>query len=97
MSVENGEKEHPATTLFRDYIRINTVQPNPDYAKAMEFLSVQAKSLNLPYWTLECVMTWEGSDPALSTVILNSHTYVVLVFLESFSAIKLTVLGIAGG
>lgn len=100
MSVENGEKEHPATTLFRDYIRINTMQPNPDYAKAMEFLAVQAKSLNLPYWTMECVagkpifvMTWEGSDPSLSAVILNSHTDVVPVFPESwihepFAAVK---------
>jgi len=100
MSAENGEQEHPATTLFRDYIRINTMQPNPDYAKAMEFLTVQAKSLDLPYWTIECVagkpifvMTWEGTDPSLSAVILNSHTDVVPVFPESwihepFSAFK---------
>ena len=65
MSADNGEREHPATNLFREYIRINTMQPNPDYAKAMEFLTVQANSLGVPYWTMECVpgkpifvMTW---------------------------------------
>jgi len=100
MSAENGTKEHPATTMFRDYIRINTMQPNPDYAKAMEFLTVQAKSVGLPYWSMECVpgkpifvMTWQGTDPSLSAVILNSHTDVVPVFPESwihepFSAFK---------
>ena len=100
MSVENGDKENPATTLFREYIRINTMQPNPDYVKAIEFLTVQAKFLCLPFWTLECVpgkpifvMTWAGTDPSLSAVVLNSHTDVVPVFPESwihepFSAFK---------
>ena len=41
--------EHPSTTLFRDYIRIETVQPNPDYATCMKFLSEQAKRLDLPF------------------------------------------------
>jgi len=100
MSAENGEKEHPATTLFRDYIRINTMQPNPDYTAAMDFLTAQAVTLGLPYWTMECVpgkpifvMTWQGADPSLSAVILNSHTDVVPVFPESwvhdpFAAVK---------
>ena len=79
MVSENGKKENPATTLFRDYIRINIMQPNPDYVKAMEFLIF--------------VMTWEGEDPSLSSVMLNSHTDVVPVFPESwihepFSAFK---------
>jgi len=100
MPTINGNEEHPATSLFREYIRINTMQPNPDYTKAMQFLTVQANSLGLPYWTLECVpgkpifvMTWEGTDPSLSSVILNSHTDVVPVFPDSwvhepFSAFK---------
>ena len=41
--------EHPSTTLFRDYIRIETVQPNPDYATCMKFLGKQAKRLDLPF------------------------------------------------
>ena len=95
MSVEN-----PATTLFRDYVRIPSVQPNPDYQQVIDFLVEQAKSLGLPYRSHECVpgkpiliMTWEGTDPSLSSVILNSHTDVVPVFPEHwihepFSAFK---------
>ena len=41
--------EHPSTTLFRDYIRIETVQPNPDYASCIIFLEEQAKRLDLPF------------------------------------------------
>ena len=33
-----SEKEHPSVTLFRDYLRIKTVHPKPDYGKCMEFL-----------------------------------------------------------
>ena len=28
-----SECEHPAVTAFREYIRIKTVQPNPDYGE----------------------------------------------------------------
>ena len=52
------------------------------------FLSY-AEDLGLPYFTHECVpgkpimiMTWQGEDPSLSSVILNSHTDVVPVFPE---------------
>ena len=41
--------ENPSTTLFRDYIRINTMQPSPDYPKCMDFLKGVAASLDLPY------------------------------------------------
>jgi len=82
-------EEDPAVTLFREYVRIETVQPNPDNDGAMKFLIDYAKSLDLPYVIHECVpgkpiliMTWEGTDPALTSVILNSHTDVVPVFPE---------------
>ena len=70
-------EENPATTLFRDYVRIPSVQPNPDYQQVIEFLVEQAKSLGLPYKTHECcpgkpilVITWEGTDPSLASVII---------------------------
>ena len=81
-------------------MRIPSVQPNPDYDQVIEFLVEQAKDLGLPYKTHCCVpgkpiliMTWEGLDPTLSSVILNSHTDVVPVFPEHwihepFSAFK---------
>ena len=31
-------KEDPAVTRFREYLRIKTVQPDPDYGKTTEFL-----------------------------------------------------------
>ena len=84
--------ENPATTLFREYIRIESVQPKPDYQGCMQFLIRQADSLGLPYKIHECVagkpiliMTWEGTDPSLTSVILNSHTDVVPVFPEHWT------------
>ena len=95
-----ADKENPSTTLFREYIRIKSVQPSPDYPACMEFLKVQAAALGLPYKITSCVedkpifiMTWEGKDTSLTSVLLNSHTDVVPVFpeywtYEPFSAFK---------
>lgn len=53
----------------------------------MQFLTAQAKSLNLPievYNVVEnkpiVVLTWVGSDPALPSILLNSHMDVVPVY-----------------
>lgn len=56
----------------------------------VEFLKEQADSLNLPlaiYYPVNeenpvVVMTWEGSDPSLPSILLNSHTDVVPIFEE---------------
>ena len=89
--MSEGE-EHPSTRLFRDYVRIPSVQPDPDYSQIVEFLIREAKSLGLPYRTHCCVpdkpiviITWEGQEPALSSVLLNSHTDVVPVFPEHWT------------
>ena len=34
-----SKEEDPAVTKFREYIRIETVQPNPDNIGAMKFLA----------------------------------------------------------
>ena len=93
-------EENPSTKVFRDYVRIPSVQPDPDYSPAVEFLISQAKSLGLSYRTHCCapgkpilILTWEGQDPSLSSVLLNSHMDVVPVFPEHwthhpFSAFK---------
>ena len=101
MSAQQAEtEEHPSTKLFRDYVRIPSVQPDPDYSPIVDFLIQEANSMGLPYKTHCCVpdkpiliITWEGLDPALSSVLLNSHTDVVPVFPEHwtyhpFSAFK---------
>ena len=33
------EAEHPSTALFRAYLRLATVQPDPDYGPAIALLS----------------------------------------------------------
>ena len=81
------ETENPSTTLFRDYIRVETVQPNPDYKAAVDLLINEARKIDLEFCVHECVpdkpiliLTWRGSDPSLSSLMLNSHMDVVPVF-----------------
>lgn len=69
---------------FQEYLRINTVQPNPEYYKAVDFIISQAKPLSLESQTIEFVkgkplllLKWVGSDPTLPAFLLNSHTDVV--------------------
>ena len=93
-------EENPAVTLFREYLRIKSVQPDPDYDSCMTFLKKQAQRLGLDYHVTEMVkgkpiliMTWLGTDPSLPSLLLNSHTDVVPVFPESwkydaFEAVK---------
>lgn len=94
------EDEHPATSLFREYIRIKSVQPNPDYESCIIFLEKQAKRLGLSYHVTEIVkgkpifiMTWPGLEPDLPSLLLNSHTDVVPVYEDQwkhdpFAAVK---------
>ncbi|KAL3680812.1 hypothetical protein R1sor_023768 [Riccia sorocarpa] len=80
-------ERNPAVQRFRTYLRIPTVQPEPDYAQAIEYLTGQAKELGLPTKIFEFVpkkpillMTWKGSSKEkLQSVILNSHMDVVEV------------------
>lgn len=74
----------PVVERFQAYLRLPTAQPTPDYAAAAEFLRQQASEVGLTYETLTfeagkplVLMTWLGSDPALPSVMLNSHTDVV--------------------
>ena len=74
------DEEHPAVTLFREYLRIKSVHPDPDYDSCVTFLTRMADELELPYRVVEMVkgkpiflMTWEGTEPELSSLLLNSH------------------------
>merc|ERR1719510_1089840 len=98
--IRSCEDEHPSTTLFREYLRIKSVQPDPDYDSSIVFLERQAKRLGLDYHVTEMVkgkpifiMTWPGTEPDLPSVLLNSHTDVVPVYEEHwkhdpFAAVK---------
>uniref|UniRef100_A0A6I8PNG7 N-acyl-aliphatic-L-amino acid amidohydrolase n=1 Tax=Ornithorhynchus anatinus TaxID=9258 RepID=A0A6I8PNG7_ORNAN len=85
-------QEHPSVTLFRQYLRIRTVQPDPDYDAAIQFLEKMAGELELQCQKVEVapgrvvtILTWPGTDPKLRSIVLNSHTDVVPVFEEHWS------------
>ncbi|XP_036958096.1 aminoacylase-1-like [Acanthopagrus latus] len=94
------EGEDPSVSLFREYLRLKTVHPDPDYDAALRFLDRMAEELGLPIKKIEvcpgrvvAIMTWEGTNPSLKSILLNSHTDVVPVFQEhwkydAFSAFK---------
>uniref|UniRef100_A0A673MRQ7 N-acyl-aliphatic-L-amino acid amidohydrolase n=1 Tax=Sinocyclocheilus rhinocerous TaxID=307959 RepID=A0A673MRQ7_9TELE len=95
-----GAKEDPSVTLFREYLRLKTVHPEPDYDAAIRFLERMAEELGLPMKKVEvcpgrvvAVITWVGSRPELKSVVLNSHTDVVPVYeghwkYDPFAAVK---------
>ncbi|XP_032145942.1 aminoacylase-1 isoform X1 [Sapajus apella] len=92
MTSKNPKEEHPSVTLFRQYLRIRTVQPKPDYGAAVAFLEERACQLGLSCQKVEVapgyvvtVLTWPGTNPTLSSILLNSHTDVVPVFKEYWS------------
>ncbi|XP_046387208.1 aminoacylase-1-like [Ischnura elegans] len=84
--------ESEAVTNFRTYLRIPSVQPDVDYGPCLEFLKGQAKSLDLPCRIFEVVakkpivvISWEGKEPKLPSVLLNSHMDVVPVYPEKWT------------
>ncbi|KAL6858988.1 hypothetical protein ACP4OV_017990 [Aristida adscensionis] len=69
---------------FREYLRIDTAQPAPDYPAAVAFLRDQAAAAGLEARTLELVagkplllLRWPGRRPSLPSILLNSHMDVV--------------------
>ncbi|WOG83260.1 hypothetical protein DCAR_0102435 [Daucus carota subsp. sativus] len=69
---------------FQKYLQTKTAQPNPNYYEAADFILSEAKSLSLESQIIEFVegkplilLKWPGKDPALASVMLNSHTDVV--------------------
>ncbi|CAJ0936050.1 unnamed protein product, partial [Mesorhabditis belari] len=81
--------EDIAVTRFREYLRIKTVQPNPDYEGCVKFLFGLADELGIERKRYECVagrpfvvMTIPGEEPDLTSILLYSHTDVVPVFPE---------------
>ncbi|XP_074861246.1 aminoacylase-1 isoform X2 [Carettochelys insculpta] len=84
--------EDPSVSLFREYLRLKTVQPEPDYEAAVRFLERLAAELGLGCQKVEVcpgrvvtILTWQGTDPHLRSILLNSHTDVVPVFEEHWT------------
>ncbi|KAI5644060.1 peptidase family m20/M25/M40 domain-containing protein [Phthorimaea operculella] len=71
---------------LQEYLRIESVHPCPDYESCVTFLQRQASEVGLPVRVMRyvetkpvVVMTWEGADPSLPSILLNSHMDVVPV------------------
>jgi aminoacylase len=84
--------EDRAVTLFRDFLRIRTDHPNPQYHEAVKFLQNVLDELGLPHKTFALdpnrpilLATWEGQEPSLPSVLLNSHTDVVPAVQEKWN------------
>ncbi|XP_041458481.1 aminoacylase-1-like isoform X2 [Lytechinus variegatus] len=90
MAEQQDERvEDPAVTNFRRYLRIKTVEPEPDYDGAIIFLKEMAGEMGLPVQCVEVhpgkiivIITWEGTDPTLKSIVLNSHIDVVPAFAD---------------
>lgn len=74
-------------TKFKEYLRINTAHPNPNYKDAISFLIEYADELLMNYIVLEIIqgkpillITIEGKQPHLPSILLNSHMDVVPVY-----------------
>uniref|UniRef100_A0A8D0FGD9 N-acyl-aliphatic-L-amino acid amidohydrolase n=1 Tax=Strix occidentalis caurina TaxID=311401 RepID=A0A8D0FGD9_STROC len=74
-----GASEDPSVTLFREYLRIDTVHPKPDY------LGLACQKVEVCQGRVVLILTWQGTNPRLRSVLLNSHTDVVPVFEEHWT------------
>ena len=75
-------------TRFREYIRVNTMQPNPDYVGADVFIKNYGDEMGLEYSKCEpvagkpcIVLTWKGQSFENSIVKI---TIVKLTIVKSF-------------
>ncbi|EFJ33193.1 hypothetical protein SELMODRAFT_406809 [Selaginella moellendorffii] len=79
-----AQEDAAALDRFKRYLQIPSVHPNPDYSATTDFLLAIAGELGLASRVLEFVpgkpvllFTWQGSDPSLPSLLLNSHVDVV--------------------
>ncbi|KAF5287544.1 hypothetical protein FQR65_LT12215 [Abscondita terminalis] len=94
MSVLNklSDAERQAVVNFQEYLKIPSVHPDIDYEPCVKFLRSLADGLGLPCTVHNVtpkkpivLITWVGTDPALDSVLLNSHMDVVPVFEDQWT------------
>lgn len=78
--------------MFKQFLRINTMHPNPDLKSCVDWLSQIAKDLKLTMQVVEfvkgkpvVVVSRIGTDPSLPSIGLNCHMDVVPVVVERWS------------
>ena len=76
---------------FREYLRIPSTHPNPDYSQTTRFILSQAREIGVEAQILTFVeekplilLTWVGENPSLPSVLFNSHTDVVPAELQKW-------------
>lgn len=83
-----------ALERFRAYLRCRSVHPDPTegYERAVELLREWSSLVGLTFERLDLepghpivILTWGGRDPALPSVLLNSHLDVVPVDIERWT------------
>eukprot|EP00252_Welwitschia_mirabilis_P014451 TRINITY_DN3174_c0_g1_i2.p1 TRINITY_DN3174_c0_g1~~TRINITY_DN3174_c0_g1_i2.p1 ORF type:complete len:418 (+),score=62.69 TRINITY_DN3174_c0_g1_i2:91-1344(+) len=86
-----SDAEAEQIARFQQYLRLNTAQPNPDYASAVDFIVSEANSIGVSSRVLELVpgkplvlLTWKGKYADLPSVLLNSHMDVVTAEAEKW-------------
>ncbi|KAM7539278.1 hypothetical protein Aperf_G00000055517 [Anoplocephala perfoliata] len=92
MVLSKKDLDDLAVSNFRTYLRFPTVHPDPDYTDAINWLRNQGSEIGLECFLVEIVpknpiliMKWQGSDPSLRSVLLNSHMDVVEVEHEKWT------------
>ncbi|XP_053949830.1 aminoacylase-1A-like [Anastrepha ludens] len=93
MATKSRWETNEEIQYFREYLRIPSVHPDPDYEPCVEFLKLQAKLLDLPIQVHypandrnpAVILTWQGKEPSLPAIFLHSHMDVVPVFPENWS------------
>ncbi|CAH1395708.1 unnamed protein product [Nezara viridula] len=78
--------------IFREYLKIRSVHPDPDYDACVDFVKNKADEYGFKTQIFPLdekrpvlIVTLEGSEPSLPSILLNSHTDVVPVFEEQWS------------
>ncbi|XP_014294162.1 aminoacylase-1 [Halyomorpha halys] len=77
---------------FREYLKIRSVHPEPDYDGCVNFVKKKAceygfktQIFNLDEKRPVLIVTVEGLEPTLPSILLNSHTDVVPVFEDQWN------------
>ncbi|XP_047990463.1 LOW QUALITY PROTEIN: aminoacylase-1-like [Leguminivora glycinivorella] len=78
-TVEIDYSKHAAVINLQNYLRVKCVHPDVNYDDTINFLTAQATAMGLPQKHVlspnnpVLLITWEGLQPELPSILLNSH------------------------
>ncbi len=92
--IQKQQQEEADVELFKEFLRFNTTHPNPQLRPMCDWLKKRAEELDMKYSEREltpglpiALLTIEGSDPSLPSLLLNAHMDVVPVVPEMWTAL----------